>query len=305
MRIQPKNVKQLATVVILVTASLSIAACSSSKKAKLDPFAGKGSTKYTKAGKIPRGGGRRHIGKPYKVAGITFYPREDPSYNKVGIASWYGSRFHRRKTANGEWYDMNYLTAAHTTLPLPSYARVTNLETGKQIIVRVNDRGPFVNDRIIDLSRKSASVLGILKRGTGKVRVEYIGPAPLNDNGRHLVAMNRELNRGTPKHQLIAAASRKTGVRIRAASAYPNNRTGYTTGSGYYVQVGAYGLKDNARRASAMASRLGPVKIMPVSALTGTIYRVRIGPLASQNQALEIQQQAHNQGIYDAKIVVN
>ena len=110
-------------------------------------------------------------------------------------------------TANGEWFDMEYSSAAHATMPLPSYARVTNLANGKEIIVRVNDRGPFVSGRIIDLSRKSAEILAFRIQGTAKVRVQYVGPAPLDDRGSHLAAMNRELERGTPLNQLIAAAS--------------------------------------------------------------------------------------------------
>ena len=100
------------------------------------------------------------IGKPYKIDGIWYYPKEDYQYDETGIASWYGSKFHGRKTANGEIYDMNAVTAAHKTLPMPSYARVTNLENGRSLVLRINDRGPFVRSRIIDLSRRSAQLLG-------------------------------------------------------------------------------------------------------------------------------------------------
>jgi len=169
---------------------------------------------YQRIGLIPRGGGRHKIGKAYRISGMLFRPHKDPTYNRVGVASWYGAQFHRRMTANGEWFDMEYYSAAHATMPLPSYARVTNLENGKEMIVRVNDRGPFIKGRIIDLSKKSAEFLEFKRQGTAKVRVQYVGPAPLDDSGPHLAAMNRELERGTPLDQMIAAAS---GLRHQAA----------------------------------------------------------------------------------------
>jgi rare lipoprotein A len=129
---------------------------------------------------VPKGGGVYHIGDPYQVAGLTYTPREDPGYDRIGRASWYGELFHGRRTANGEIYDMERLSAAHPTLPLPVYAQVTNLANGRTIIVRVNDRGPYARDRIIDLSRRSAELLGFRSNGTADVRVRYLGRAPLS-----------------------------------------------------------------------------------------------------------------------------
>ena len=129
---------------------------------------------------VPKGGGSYQIGKPYEVAGVWYTPREQPGYDQVGSASWYGEMFHGRRTANGEIYDMDRLTAAHPTLPLPVYARVTNLNNGRTIVVRINDRGPYANDRILDLSRRSAELLGFRNHGTATVRVKYLGRAPLN-----------------------------------------------------------------------------------------------------------------------------
>lgn len=129
---------------------------------------------------MPKGGGYYTVGKPYEIAGTLYTPREDPSYDRVGSASWYGELFHGRRTANGEIYDMDSLSAAHPTLPLPVYARVTNLNNGRSIVVRINDRGPYVRDRIIDLSRRSAELLGFRSHGTATVRVKYLGRAPLN-----------------------------------------------------------------------------------------------------------------------------
>ena len=128
---------------------------------------------------VPKGGGRYQVGQPYEVAGLRYTPREDPAYDRVGSASWYGELFHGRRTANGEIYDMDRLSAAHPTLPLPVYARVTNLNNGRSLIVRINDRGPFARDRIIDLSRRSAEVLGFRNHGTATVRVKYLGRAPI------------------------------------------------------------------------------------------------------------------------------
>lgn len=133
---------------------------------------------------FPKGGGVYKLGRPYMVAGRWYYPREQPGYDRIGVASWYGRDFHGRRTSNGEIYDMHALTAAHPTLPLPSYAYVTNLANGRTLLVRVNDRGPYVADRIIDLSYASASTLGLTQRGLGRVRVRYAGRAPLSGDDR-------------------------------------------------------------------------------------------------------------------------
>ncbi len=131
------------------------------------------------AGPLSSSGGTHKIGRPYTINGITYVPRHEPDYNRVGLASWYGAQFHGRRTANGEVYDMNRLSAAHPTLPLPSYVRVTNLDNGIVRIVRVNDRGPFVPGRIIDLSSRAARELQFRSRGLARVRVEYVSSAPL------------------------------------------------------------------------------------------------------------------------------
>jgi rare lipoprotein A len=114
------------------------------------------------------------VGKPYQIGGVWYYPAVDYTYAETGIASWYGPDFHGLATANGETYDMNSLTAAHRTLPMPSMVRVTNLENGRQIALRVNDRGPFANNRIIDVSRRAAQLLGFEQQGTARVRVEIM-----------------------------------------------------------------------------------------------------------------------------------
>lgn len=131
---------------------------------------------------IPRGGGVYKVGKPYRIAGKLYVPREDQFYDRTGKASWYGADFHGRKTANGEIFDMNAMTAAHPTLPLPSYAYVTNKKNGRTVLVRINDRGPYAHKRIIDLSRAVARALDFENQGVTDVRVRYAGRAPLDGN---------------------------------------------------------------------------------------------------------------------------
>ena len=128
---------------------------------------------------VPKGGGTYRVGSPYVVGGQTYFPQDDPHYRAEGLASWYGDDFHGRYTANGEIFDNDGISAAHPTLPLPSYVRVTNLTNGHSIIVRVNDRGPYAHNRIIDVSTRAAHLLGFYNRGTVPVRVEYVGRAPL------------------------------------------------------------------------------------------------------------------------------
>lgn len=145
----------------LLLLPLALAACASSKPAEVGV------------------GGAYKIGKPYQIRGVWYYPQEDEHYDATGIASWYGPQFHGKPTANGERFDQEGLTAAHPTLPMPVLVRVTNLENGRSLVVRVNDRGPFVAGREIDLSRKAAEMLGYDRKGTAKVRVQYVGRAPL------------------------------------------------------------------------------------------------------------------------------
>jgi rare lipoprotein A len=137
----------------------------------------------------PKGGGRYQVGKPYTVRGKVYVPQEDPDYYATGEASWYGSDFHGRRTANGEIFSANAITGAHPTLPLPSYVRVTNQENGRSVVVRVNDRGPYMPGRIMDLSHRAAAILGYVNNGHANISAEYVGPAPLEgDDTRMLVA---------------------------------------------------------------------------------------------------------------------
>lgn len=194
---------------------LLVANCASSNKfsSRVDPKYGVSSSPrvvdFNEA--VPKGGGTYRVGKPYVVAGRTYVPEENPNYRAEGLASWYGDAFHGRLTANGEVFDMTSLTAAHPTMPLPSYARVTNMANGKSVIVRVNDRGPFHGNRIIDVSNTAARLLEFRENGIGRVRVEYVGRAPLEgSDDRQLMAT---LRTGQP-------APAPSGVRIASARAF-------------------------------------------------------------------------------------
>lgn len=157
--------------------ALTLSACGSSR---IDPKYGVApSPRVSNAAYTPSGGGRYQVGKPYKIAGRWYKPKEVSRYEKSGIASWYGDAFHGRRTANGEIYNMNAYSAAHPTLPLPSYVRVTNLANRNSVIVRVNDRGPFARDRLIDLSKRAADALNFRNQGVARVHVSYLGRAPL------------------------------------------------------------------------------------------------------------------------------
>jgi rare lipoprotein A len=162
---------------------------------------------------LKRGGGRLSIGKPYKIRGKWYKPADQPGYSAEGKASWYGDAFHGRLTANGEIYDMNNLTAAHPTLPLPSYARVTNVANGTSVIVRINDRGPYAGGRVIDLSKRVAQVLDTKHAGIGRVRVDYVGVAPVDGrDDAFLLASFRQNGNGNSQEDLAMYAAFKGGA---------------------------------------------------------------------------------------------
>jgi len=179
----------------LAAGCLTLANCANNLASKVDPKYGVAtSARVVEPGApVPKGGGVYRVGTPYTVAGREYVPQEDVNYSATGLASWYGEDFHGRYTANGEVFDMNSISAAHPTLPLPSYVRVTNLTNHRSIVVRVNDRGPYVGDRIIDLSVKAATLLGFYGHGLAKVKVEYVGRAPLaGSDDRKLASTLRE-----------------------------------------------------------------------------------------------------------------
>ncbi len=202
------RLRRIARLLALGAGCLALANCSSGLSGRVDPKYGvAASARVVKPGEpVPKGGGVYRVGKPYMVGGRQYVPHEDTHYRAVGMASWYGDDFHGRYTANGEIFDMNSISAAHPTLPLPSYVRVTNLTNHRSIVVRVNDRGPYVGHRVIDVSVKTAKLLGFYGEGLTKVKVEYVGRAPLaGSDDRKLMATLREGVPGTDRAVRVAS----------------------------------------------------------------------------------------------------
>ena len=228
-------------------------------------------------------GGIYKIGTPYEIEGEWYYPQEDATYDNTGIASWYGTKFHGRRTANGEIFDMDLLTAAHPTLPMPVRAKVTNLENGRSVVVRINDRGPFAKDREIDMSRHAADILGFKEKGTAKVRVQYLGRAPLYDTSGRMIK-RQEPDRFiadkpmTPKEDSKVAAAPIAPVDVRSSDGkrlvkpLPDVEE-----KRYAVQVGVFSMRENAVALQARLQEFAPVKIVEVEMGGATLYRVKMG----------------------------
>ncbi len=280
---------------------------------------------------VPKGGGRRVVGQPYKVAGRWYKPQEVSHYTEVGQASWYGELFHGRRTANGEIYDMNRLSAAHRTLPLPALVRVTNLSNGRTIVVRVNDRGPFSNNRIIDLSSRAAHALGYRKQGVAKVQVTYVGPAPISGDDsfeRQFLAqqgwMHYASNESAPKMARPMALgslpdpapvpSPKPPVpsprpqesqlaSLQSPSIAPPQPHAAPVGGGFTVQAGSFSVEENARQAHHKLGGLGTVDVSPVNVNGATYYRVQLGPFGDRASAEEAQAKALAAGYSGARVV--
>ena len=227
--------------VVFVAATAVLAGCASDPKASLSKrpkskeyfaeseYGVKASPRVSnKRTRLPRGGGRDQLGKPYQIKGTWYVPKEQKNYARTGKASWYGDAFHGRLTANGEIYDQTHLTAAHPTMPLPSYARVTNSKNGASVIVRVNDRGPYAHGRIIDLSRRAAEMLDYTHSGVADVKVEYVGRAPLHgQDDAYLLASYRpgragpSPSDGLPTGVMIAMAGPTPTAGVPAAAVPP------------------------------------------------------------------------------------
>lgn len=241
--------------------------------------------------RLPSGnGGYVKTGKPYQIAGRWYYPLPSAAgYNKTGTASWYGTKFHGKKTANGERYDMNAMSAAHKTLPLPTMVRVTNLNNGRSVVVRVNDRGPFVKNRIIDLSYAAARALGYDSEGTAPVRIEALG------NNSMMASNSAPAVRTAPKPAAVIAASR-----VNKAS--PIATLKRVNAGGMYIQLGAFSSAVNANRLkSELQANYPSVGIYTRNGGYSEIYRVRIGPFDDEKNiethVLSLQQQGYANAI--------
>lgn len=257
--------------------------------------------KYFEPPPGPRPGEAEKIGKPYQVAGVWYHPRRDLYYDVTGVASWYGREFHGKPTANGETFDMNELTAAHTTLPLPSYVRVTNLENGRSLVLRVNDRGPFVKNRVIDVSRRAAQLLGFEGQGTARVRVQVVRP----DGTPYLEPVDESLTpipaRGEDDAIEAAPLEPVAGPESREAAAQEPAQMIPEAGQ-FFVQVGAYASEANARATAARLDGVGPVLIQPAQVGGDWLYRVRIGAFDLFAEAQRVLAAVQNRGFVDARI---
>jgi rare lipoprotein A len=207
-----------------VATCLVLANCASSNlSSRLDPKYGVSSSPRVVAfgDPVPKGGGTYRVGKPYTVAGRVYVPEEDVNYREEGLASWYGDDFHGRLTANGEVFDMASLSAAHPTLPMPCYARVTNLSNGKSLIVRVNDRGPYHGNRVMDVSSRAAELLEFKGNGVARVRVEYVGRAPLEGSDDRQLMATLRTGVPAPSPSLVRVASARSFVPEMPSSGRP------------------------------------------------------------------------------------
>lgn len=271
------------------------------------------------------------VGMPYEIGGIWYYPREQPDYDETGIASWYGSQYHGRLTADGELFDRAAITAAHPTLPMPVNVRVTNLENGKSIVVRVNDRGPFVNGRIIDLSERAADLLGFRGNGTARVRVKYLNRASLTGLGPATAEEETpaEVARAVPAAPTIqiaaaplpvlpgvaAAAARPVAALPRPAEqtvavqpvAIPDGKVTQDVvpqDTAIFVQAGAFSSLTNAGAVAMKLYGLG-ARVVPSVRDGQAIYRVRIGPLDNVEAADAVLGKVQALGHLDVRIVVD
>ncbi|MFQ5784962.1 MAG: septal ring lytic transglycosylase RlpA family protein [Alphaproteobacteria bacterium] len=250
------------------------------------------------AGPPPRG--EYKVGKPYRVDGAWYYPRENPDYDQTGVASWYGREFHGLRTANGALYNMNALTAAHRTLPMPSLVRVTNLENGRSLVLTVNDRGPFVRNRIIDVSRRAAQLLGFYEKGTARVRVQAVSAEPRPP----MIAESPVGPTITPAP--TGAVSQEPLPPVSVASvAPPSANPSSPDGSlAIYVQAAAFREVRNARRLSTALADFGPTRMMRVWIGGQPIYRVQVGPTASLETANDLLRRIVAAGYRDARLIV-
>lgn len=313
----------------LLAVALSVAACGSSG----------GGSKSGGGGSAQRG--TYKIGNPYKIDGVTYTPQETFTLVETGVASWYGPGFHGKSTANGERYDQSDRTAAHRTLQMPAVVRVTNLDNGMSTVVRVNDRGPFARNRIIDLSRTAAQELDMVRNGTARVRIEQL-------QAESMVVKDVAIGGGGPSEQHEALAQLASGRRTSPAAAQtqvaaapvpvapepvvvpppappqtviatpppppPPAAAGPSVASlstavptssanGFYVQVGAFGTRDAAERQRGAIRSYGNPEISPVSFGNREVFRVRLGPYTTMDAAAIVADRLKRSGYGEPRVV--
>lgn len=315
---------------LLVLAAASLAACATPKYDLGKNSVGKSpGAVVTSKGSAPRAGstiGRdgkplRGTEKPYQIRGVWYYPHEDKDYNVVGVGSWYGEQFHNRRTANGEIFDMDIPSAAHKTLPLPSLVEVTNLDNGRKMIVRVNDRGPFIDDRVIDLSKAAADQLGYRKNGLARVRVKYVGPASRTsfDTPRQYARVEptprafEDIKDPPQRVQVIPQRREPTWTppvqqpspmqEYAAPPINPPDPVFATAKSAYRIQAGSFSNRENAEKAVRQLSGAGRALIEPIERASGTIYRVTVAAGDDEGQAWGLRQRVEALGYSGATIL--
>ncbi|MGH6887933.1 MAG: septal ring lytic transglycosylase RlpA family protein [Rhizomicrobium sp.] len=260
----------------------------------------------------PPGSGSYRVGQPYEEDGRWYYPREQPDYDEVGTASWYGPGFDGRLTADGEVYDANGLTAAHPTLPMPVKVRVTNLDNGRSLVLRVNDRGPFARGRIIDVSARAAQLLGFYEKGTAPVRVTYLARAdqphgaPAESTAVVAAAAKAE---SAPPVQMAALDPVAVGPIGNAQPpsdiAEPDTAAADSGMPQLYVQAGAFAEFANARRCQWRLAAAGNLTISSIDSDGGLLYRVRLGPFDDIEAANAALSRLRELGGSGAKIVAD
>lgn len=306
---------------MVLVGGVSLAACATPQPR----FAAKHPVEGPTPGQMPNGaGGRYKLGAPYEVGGVWYAPKDEPSYDQEGTATWYGTGYHLKTTANGEVFDQFALSAAHTTLPLPSIVEVTNLENGRTAQVRVNDRGPFKGGAIIDVSQAAARQLGFEQQGQARVRVRYVGPAPLGapDAGLRYSAYTPS---PTPGAQPPGAPSSYVGLPPAAAGpgpvaseplapippASPSTMTPVTApptppaGRNLYrVQAGAFADPANAQKVIAQLGGSVAATIEPFQRSDGmTLYRVMVQGTADEGEAWALRDRVASYGLSEARVV--
>ncbi len=320
----PKNIR---AAILLLAAGLVVASCA---ETQLVLHAAKRIKQEQKPPAVSKG--RYKVGDPYKIAGVYYYPAINYAYSESGVASWYGPKFHGQPTANGESFDMNELSAAHRTLPLPSMVRVVNLDNGRSLALRVNDRGPFARGRIIDVSRRAAQLLGFRYRGTARVRVEIMA-----DESRRLAALSQggviADGKGiapAPEPRKIVTASLapppgaaspapvpapKVNGALLAPSVAPPPETASSLielaldlepvrPTALYVQAGAFVNYANAARLRRRLAQLAPANVTEARVGAEKYFRVRLGPFQNLGKADRALAEVAASGYPRARLIV-
>ena len=274
---------RLISITLITLISITTLTACNKKSSHTTPPPG---TKESGEARLPDGkGGTYKTGNPYMVAGRWYTPMKGvKNYDATGIASWYGDDFHGKLTANGERYDMYTLSAAHTTLPLPTLLRVTNLENGKSVVVRVNDRGPFVKNRLIDLSYAAAKQLDYINQGTTRVRIQTLDQKLAEKPAVAAPVIN---NNAMPAPVAAPAI-------VKGSSA-----------AGIYVQLGAFGSQENANRLrQSLVGQYPSTALHPRRVANEILYRVRIGPFSEMKKVEETMLSLQKNGYQQAAVVI-